>query len=301
MEKIPAENYLRYFIDRVQEVDGFKKIIKNLKTRVMCIYGPEGIGKSILLSKMMKECEKQGIRWNYTEWSDRSRYGYLDLMRKIRDETSPSKFELFNDQVNFYTKEQYDLKIKLEGDAIQNVNVLQGGEIQKSGVDVHVGHKVEIKDLGSNALRRDQDGSDCEMIIELTRAFMSCLQDAVRESFLVIFLDALEKADEPTKSWIRKEFLEPIRDEKISNMIVVLASREKFELNTSFFECTQEHKLRPFQTDHIQEYLSRYGFEKNKQLAEFICGITKGNPSQIAIHTINYIKYQQDKPQEANV
>ena len=300
MEKIPAENILKYFVDRVQEVDGFKKIIGNLARRVMCIYGPEGIGKSTLLSKMMEECEKQGIRWNYTEWRDLSRYGYLDLTRKIRDETSPSLFQLFNDQVNFYTKDQYDLKIQLEGGTTQNVNVLQGGEIQQSGVTVHVGPKVEIKDLGSNTLRRDRNVSDCEMTIELTRAFMPCLQAAVRESLLVIFLDALEKADEPTKSWIRDEFLVQIRDEKLSNLIVVLASREKFELHPSFFDCTHEYELRPFQTDYIQEYLSRHGFKKDELLADCILANTNGNPSQIAIHTINLIKLQQKKLQEAN-
>jgi len=298
--KIPSTNILKDFVDRVQELDGFEKMVGNLAKRVMCIYGPGGIGKSILLSKMMEECEKRGMRWNYTEWRDSKHYGYLDLMRKIRNETSPSLFLLFNDRVNFYMEPQYDLKIQLEGGAIQNVKVLEGGEIQQSGVTIHVGHKVVITDSEINIPRPDRNVTDDEMMIELTCAFMPCLQATVRESPLVIFLDALEKADEPTKSWIRDEFLVPIRDEEISNLIVVLASREEIELDPSFFDCTDKYELRPFQTAHIQEYLSRRGVEPNETLIDFIFATTKGNPIEIATNTNSLLQLRQKRQREAN-
>jgi tetratricopeptide (TPR) repeat protein len=261
--KIPAKHILQEFVDRTREVAGFERLLSDstgdFPRRIMCIYGPGGTGKSVLLSRMMAECELREIGWVYIEWEDSRRYNYLDVMRMIRDSTAPHLFHLFNDRVNFYTVHDYNLKIPLEVGTIQDVQVLSNGEIQQSGVTIHVGH--EIKDFTVNILRPDRDVTEGEVIIECTRAFMRCLHARITKKPLVIFFDALEKADEHTVKWIWAELLERLRDQEITNLLVILAGRNPFEPDATFFDCAEEYELMPFQVEHIIEYLGKRGAE----------------------------------------
>ena len=294
--KVPAKNILKQFVDRAREFMGFEKMLGSPDICIMCFYGPGGIGKSLLVSRMINECENRGLRWVYIEWEDSRRYNYMDVMRKIRDDTEPSLFELFNDRVNFYTVPEYNLKIPIEGGAIENVEVLSGGEIKQSGVSVHLGHKVEIKDLMINIQRPDRDVTEDEIIIGCTHTFMPCLKAVIGDKPLIIFLDALEKADERTLHWIKNELLKRVRDEEIPNLFIALSGRKPFELDPSFFEISDEYELQPFQANDILEYLVKRGFEEeDNKLADFIHYTFKGNPKEIATSVDSFIRFQRKK------
>ncbi|MGH8064755.1 MAG: ATP-binding protein [Candidatus Entotheonellia bacterium] len=301
--KIPAKHILQEFVDRTREVAGFERLLSDSSEdspgRIMCIYGPGGTGKSVLLSRMMAECERRGIGWVYIEWEDSRHYNYLDVMRMIRDTTAPHLFHLFNDRVNFYTVHDYNLKIPLEVGTIQDVQVLSNGEIQRSGATIHVGH--EIKDFTVNILRPDRDVTEGEVIIECTRAFMRCLQARVSETPLVIFFDALEKADEHTLKWIWAELLERLRDQEITNLLVILAGRNPFEPNTTFFDCAEACELMPFQVEHILEYLGKRGLEGREDFAEFILANSDGNPLQVALSVNNFIRFRRKRQSDGEL
>jgi hypothetical protein len=104
------------------------------------------MGKSSLLSRFMSECNHRKMRWIYLEWRDSRRYSYLDVMRRVRQESDPSLFHLFNDRVDFYTVPQYTLKIDLRGGNIQDVQVEVGGLLSGSTGPIHVGHNIHIPD-----------------------------------------------------------------------------------------------------------------------------------------------------------
>lgn len=283
MAKIPAQHLLKQFVDRIREMAEFTKMIKGSGVCLMCIQAPGGMGKSQLLHRMMDECDKQGMKWVSIEWEDSKKYNYLDIMREIRDQAKEDVlFQLFNDRVNSYMKPDYTLKIQLEGNAIEDVHILEGGDIKHSNVTVHAGHTVEIRDCNISVPRPDRDLSGIEF--KLTEAFMPCLRALVSKAPLVVFLDALEKTDEPTRNWIGKQFLTQVRDREIENLFVVLAGRQEFPLDPSFFSCRVRYDLRPLEREHIRDYLLRQEFarEVSDVLVDTFYGWTKGEPLRLA-------------------
>ena len=294
--KIPAAHILKQFVNRTREVAGFKNLLSDKTKRIMCINGPGGIGKSVLLSRMMEECNGRKLDWVHFEWEDSRRFNYLDVMREIRKATDPTLFQLFTDRVNFYMKPNYKMKIALDAGPIQNVEVLKGGEIKQSGVTVHVGHKVEIKDSMINVQRPDRDVTEDEIVIDLTNAFMPCLKALTYERPLVIFLDALEKADEFANAWIWDELLTRVRDEEIRNLLVILSGRNTFEPDPTFFDSSEIYALKPFKSEHILDYLEKRGLDRMDFLADWILANSdKGNPLKVAQGVNNYILLQREK------
>lgn len=283
MAKIPARHLLKHFVDRVREMAEFDKMLKGSGVYVLCIQAPGGRGKSQLLHRMMEECDLQGVSWVSIEWEDSRKYNYLDIMRQIREQSNQDVlFQLFNDQVNSYMKPEYTVKIQLEGSTIENIHVLESGEIQQSNITVHAGHNVEIKDCNISIPRPDRDLGKIEF--KLTESFMPCLRTCTSKAPLVVFLDALEKVDDPTRTWISKEFLTQVRDHDINNLFVVLAGRQEFPLDPSFFSCRVVYDLRLLEREHIRDYLSKQGFVENVSdvLVETFYSWTQGDPLQLA-------------------
>ncbi len=294
--KIPAAHILKQFVNRTREVAGFENLLSDKAKRIMCISGPGGIGKSVLLSRMMEKCAERKLDWVQIEWEDSRRFNYLDVMREIRKATDPTLFQLFNDRVNFYTVPNYEMKITLDAGPIQNVEVLKGGEIKQSGVSVHVGHTVEIKDSMINVQRPDRDVTENEIVIGITNAFMPCFKALTSEHPLVIFLDALEKADELANAWIWDELLTRVRDEELRNLLVILSGRNTFEPDPTFFDSSEVYVLKQFKSEHILDYLEKRGLDRMDYLADFILANSAGgNPLQVAQGVDNFIRLQRQK------
>jgi predicted ATPase len=293
--KGPSVHRSSAFVDRTWEITQFESLIRGSAQRIMCICGPAGIGKTSLIKRMIEECKRQEVRCVYVGWEDSKRYSYLDVMREIRDEVNePLLFQLFNDRVNFYFVPDYVPKIILES-SIKNVQVLPGGEIQRSGTVVHIGHEVKIEDLEINIPRPDRDVTEEEVIIQCTRAFMLCLRALASENPLMIFLDAVEKADRLTVKWIWNDLLVQVRDQEIPNLFIVIAKRGSFELHPAFFNCTELCELQPFQIHDILEYMSKRDSEliREETLAKYIFAEHSGNPLKIAQSIDNFIRFKR--------
>lgn len=256
--EIPDEVVLREFVDRKPILAALRDMLDNPGSprRAMWVYGPGGMGKSILLSRMMKECRERNARWLHAEWRDTERYSYLDLMRRLRDVSRrPDLFSLFTDQVNRFTKSGYPTEIKVDLGSISDINILENGRIEQGGVEIHVGHVV--KDLNITVVREDFDVCDRNARIELTRAFLPCMEALVSRRPMVLMLDALEKAHPSTLAWIFDELLERIGRDRLPNVFLVLAGRESApdaDLNR-FRHCLRPYSLGLLQSDDIREFL----------------------------------------------
>lgn len=281
--KIPDEHKLEHFVDRHRVLTEFDNMLSTGARRIMCLQGPGGIGKSLLIKRLLKECLQKGFHGIYIEWRDSSRFNYLEVMRLIRDSADPVLFHLFNDRVNYYTKPEYTLKIALEGGGIQGVEVLSQGEVKQSGVTVHVGHQIEIKDLNINMPRADRAVTPEEILIESTRAFLACLKALSAQQPTVIFLDALDKADDLTRAWVWEQLLERLKEPEIPQLSVIIAGREKMDPHPTFFECTTIFELQPFRPDDIVDYLERRGLERSQLAADLIYSHEGGIPIKVAM------------------
>lgn len=295
--KIPSEHILGAFVDRVDALNGFTSILGDENKRIMWIAGPSGIGKSVLLSRMMFECRQREVPWLHVEWHSSHRYGYLDLMRRLRDVADrPEVFNLFNDRVNYFTKPGYEVTIKLDAGDISNVRILEGGVIESSGTQIHVGHTVEIRDLTIPVQRPDFNLDDRTFQLELTNAFFPCFQALTRERPHVLFLDALEKADQSTLSWLWDELFTRVSEREIVNVFVVLAGQQAVEVPPRLFDCMRTYQLQPFRTPDIEEYLRRRGIAENEvsTLARFLTPTAK-TPYEIANQTNAYLVFTREQ------
>lgn len=290
-----SDYLLRSFVDRSREVRHFEGMLGGGPVRILAIQGPGGVGKSLLVDRMLDVCARRGIRPIRIEWDDSQRYNYLDIMRQVRDQTEISLFDLFTDRVNYYTKSEYELKINLTGGNIEHVKILEGGEIREAGVTIHVGHNIEITDSAISALRPDRDLQQDEVVIELTRTFMPCLRAVASQGPVCLFLDALEKADHLTLNWIVRHVLGAIRDQTILNLTAVISGRESVDLETSFFDCSEVCALKPFQLDDVLDYLEARAQVRDVKLATFVFSVANGDPRETATHVDNWIRFMRQQ------
>ena len=284
------EYLLKSFVDRTTELETFSKIVKKGAGHIFVVHGPGGMGKSLFLQRLIQECEELKAQSVLLEWDDSQRYNYRDIMRRIRDDTDIELFDLFTDRIKYFTERAYELKINISGGDIGEVEVLEGGEIRDSDVTIHVGHNIEIKDTQIDALRADRAFSEDEVRIELTHAFIPCLKAVTKKAPLVLFLDAIEKADALTPNWIERNLLAAIRDQTIPNFVAVVSGRECFELDPSYFECSRILKLEPFELPDILDYLEIRANTRDKPLGSFILATSKGNPRETATGVDTWIR-----------
>lgn len=299
--KIPAPHLLKYFVNRTREMGELERMLIDPQVRVLCLYGPGGMGKSVLLSKMLHVCNEKGLNTAYIQWEIDRSYNYLDIMRQIRDQTEPEiLFQLFNDKVNFFTNPEYKLKIQVEGGPIGDVHILENGEVQKANVTVHVGHTVEIKDL---QLKLDRSDAEAARIpFQLMEAFLPCLKALMQSNPVLVVFDGMEKPDASTKNWIWNEFLTQVRDQMLDKLFVVLAGREQFVPDPSFFDCTRVLELRPLGRSDVEDYVHRRGVAQcSADFLNLILATSNGKPYEIGVAVdalIRYLQQQQAAPND---
>lgn len=266
--------------------------------RIMCIHGGPGIGKSALLKLMEQTCTQRSIRWVEVAWLAEGRRDYIDVMRRIRNATEPALFSLFNDRLNEYTVPNYKVQVDISGPIIQNVQVLNGGRVEQSGVTVHVGHT--IGDLNISGLRPDRDVSDDEVITNVSTAFRLCLRALTARQPLVIMMDTLERADKLVLAWLRTELLWPICTNELPNLLVVLAGRESLGLDDDpkFFDYAVSYELQPFRDEHVFEYVKRRvpaADDIVETIASMILAAQTRVPLDVAKMVNNYVRYQRKR------
>jgi hypothetical protein len=291
----PRSRVLASFVDRTREFQEFEEMLQGSSRKILHVYGPGGIGKSLLIERMRYACHERGVYNAHIEWEDARPYTYLDIMRRVRDDTRQEFFQIFNDRVNFYTVPDYRVHLPSQDVSISDIPIQAGATIQQSDVSIHVGH--EIKDLHLNVLRPDRDVSDEEVIAGVTGAFMPCMQALTADCRLVLFFDAMEKIGpaDLALSWIKRELLERICDGELPNILVVLASRLPLDLDPTFFDYVAFYELRPFQGEDIQEYLQRRGLSQNSDFVDFILANFEGNPLRVAMSVNNFIRRRSQR------
>lgn len=216
-------------------------------------------------------------------------------MRQIRDQTEPDTlFHLFNDKVNFFTNPEYKLKIQVDAGSIGDVHVLENGEIQQSNVTVHVGHSIEIKDL---QLRLDRsDAETARISFQLTEIFIPCLKALAQDKPVLVVLDGMEKPDTSTQNWIWNEFLPLMRDQVVNKLFVVLAGREKFVPDPSFFDCSRVLELRPLGPNDVEDYVHRRGVAQcSAEFLNLILAETEGEPLKVGITIDKLMRFLQQQ------
>src|SRR5690242_21536972 len=92
---------LAAFVDRHDELSRFCEMLDTDEKPIMLVWGEDGIGKSSLLARLIHECGSRNLRKTEVFVSKSRFNGYLEILRKIRDDLGPDLFANFTQLVNY--------------------------------------------------------------------------------------------------------------------------------------------------------------------------------------------------------
>ena len=288
---------LEEFVNRSEEFSEFEESLKTGDPPIIVFWGSGGIGKSLLLTKMIHHCSVNKLNKSEITWTDTRNHNYLAIMRKIRDDFGAQYFNTFTDLVNYFTVSQYELNIKFDG----SINVAENAHIEAGTVGDIAG--IIIKDLMIPVPRDDLAVPEDEKLTRLTDKFIDnfslALADLPPDKPLIVFMDTVEKMSDSTKSWIWEELFDRVSKGLLPNVRFVLCGREEPppDVSRDIMLVVAETELKPLLHEHIVEYLEKRGIDKKLQdaLATMVMAQTDGNPLQIANNVDSFLRTAKNK------
>ena len=298
MTRNSQEQRLATFVDRVKEMNMFQRFLDPElgEKPIMFIWGQGGYGKSSLLSRMLQECNQRTMKKSQILWSNSDKPDYLSAMRKIRDDLGSEHFLEFNDKVNYFTKEGYELRnnyqvtvlLKADGKVeVGNGMNLEGG----SQVTNMAG--VLIQDLKLVVPRPDKEIHEDQRMKELTTTFLFCLNRlASAQAPVVIFMDAVEKMTLSTSEWVWEQLLKRACENELPHVRFVMLGRVGPSLeNGNVYLMMEKAELGPLGLSDIEQYLRVKGVREDlcSPLALMLHGVSKGFPLQVAAQADEFL------------
>jgi hypothetical protein len=284
------ERRLAEFVNREDEMRRFDDVIADTDKKIMVVCGDSGLGKSSLLARMTHQCAARGLRKAEVTWTDTRPHDYMAVMRKIRDDLDPPSFAGFTDLINFFTKNNYELTLRIEGPA--RLNIAEAARISESTVGDVAG--VVVKDFMINVPRSDMAVPDAERMARLTDRFIGDLRVFLAREPVVLFLDAVEKMSADTERWLWAELLTSVRDTSLRNLSVILCGQRRPALDRDWELCVEVAEIQPLGHGHIIEYLGKRGvpLDYRAVLATMLLAQTRGKAADIAKAVDAFLKLQ---------
>ena len=286
---------LAEFVDRIDEVERFCRMLESDEKHVMIVWGDAGMGKTSLRLRMVHECAQRQLRKAEVECGGTRTTGYQGIMRKIRDDVGLQYFNAFSDYVNFLTTPDYQPRISLNVSVqgMGSVDVARGAQISGAKVGDIAG--LVIKDNMLVLPRTDIAVPEEERMMRLTDRFIEGLSAALNEGMLVVFLDAVEKMSLTDGRWLWEELLLAMREGRLTGIKFVLCAQDRPQLDRDWRIFVEEAELQPLALEHIEAYLEKRGVEEAQReaLAIMLLGNTKGKISLIAEQVDSFLALLQ--------
>jgi len=176
------------FVNREKQWLGFLKMIngETLK-QIMIIEAPEQMGKTWLIQKMEHEATRRAIPLSLWDFTRRYSWNYLSLVRLARDRIGPEYFNHMTEVINNST-------------SLGPFPYAQEGAGRSRHADSPRDNFGDVQ-ADSDIVRRNSE-------MQITDAFLKCL-DALSMGQRVLFLlDAVEQAPEESMRWVVHNLLE---------------------------------------------------------------------------------------------
>lgn len=184
------------------------------------------MGKSSLQAEMIQEVQRRCMPRAHIVWTETRPYGYLGVMRKVRDDIDPRGFKPLTDLINYFTVARYELDVRLHG--ASRLSALQNATMQNSAIG-NISN-VTIQDLRLDGARPDMAVPEDERMMTLTDSFLECLAKITTDRLTVLFFDATEKMRSETWQWLHNELLHKVCSGDLPFVRVVLCGRNAPEM-----------------------------------------------------------------------
>ena len=277
---------LNYFVDRDVEVTRLLNFVADGGDRVMTVCGSAGLGKSLLMEKMIHECANRKWRTSKVICRD-TRNDPLFIMRTIRDDLGVESFSAFTALVNAATQPpEPNIHIAVNAP----VSVGNGAQVSGTAGDIS-GIKI-VSDLMLD--RPDLARREREQLARITDAFIGGLTCCSRVEPPIIFIDDCQKMTGETKTWLAQELLFAVNEGIVGNAFFVLFTRESCHVPLQPASCLTE--LKPLTKDHIRQYLAKRGVRESDQelMARVLWTVTKGQTAAVANYVEAYLVQESE-------
>lgn len=277
---MPNEQRAKIFVDRTAEMQHFCQFLESNEKRAMLVCGEGGLGKSLLLNRMINDCNRHNLHTAKVEWTNTRNYDYLWLMRNLRDQINPAGFKAFTDLVNYFTVPTYNLHIN----NTNSISVACEAKVNNTTIRDLAG--IIIKDSFLVIPRDDLGISESDRMAKLTDQFIGdiCLELTLKPT--IVFFDAVEKMTSFTHRWVSDELLKSVADGRIPNIKFVLFARKHIKIDTKLKLSVEQINLKPLDIKDISDYLLKCDIDKNEHssIADMLLVMTEGNPQKVATY-----------------
>ena len=270
------EERLAYFVDRDDEMTHFRAMLDRGPKRILTVTGGEGIGKSLLMERMVHECALRKRRTIKIICRD-TRNDALFIMRSMRDDLAVECFGEFTTVLNTVTTP-----------IAPTVNVQINAPVTV-GSGLSAGEHAQIGDISAVKVTRDlmMDRMDparlaSERLALLTDPFLRGLQAALKDTAIVVFLDDCQKMTAEADRWLRDELLFAVKEGVLPNVYFVLLSQKQPDFDAWQY-LTHQAELRPLGREHITIYLEKRSIDEplRSELASMLWIVTQGRIAEI--------------------
>jgi hypothetical protein len=283
-----VEDRLSFFVDRDEEIAQFRAMIDRGPKRILSVTGGEGLGKSLLMERMVYECALSKRR-TIKIICRNTRNDALFIMRSIRDDLAVECFEEFTKLWN-----------ALAAPIAPTVSVHVNAPITV-GAGLTAGRHAQLGDITGVKITQDlmMDRMDparrgAERLALLTDPFLRGLGAALQDGSIVVFLDDCQKMTAEAEQWLRDELLFAVKEGLLSNAYFVLLSQKTPDLDAWRY-LTDQAELRPLTRDCIAIYLEKRSIEEpvRTDLVSMLWVVTKGRIAEIERYVEAYLQERQ--------
>lgn len=274
---IIRERRLEAFVDRKAELRAFLEMLETEDRPIMSIWGRSGMGKSSLISRLVKECIRSDVRIVEIDCK-RARYksSYLEIMRSVKEELGVEHFQGFTDLVNhFFTVPDHKIQVNVGTTGGVDVNVQAAGERA-------VVAGVIIRDSNFVLPRQDITVPEEQRMARLTDRFLADLQPLAQKNLIVFFFDHVDDAMAETRHWIWGELLRAVLTGRLTHCRFVLCGQQPPPSDQEISDMWRA-ELKPLGFADVAEYLTKQkGLEYSENeftlVAKWLVASTQGIP-----------------------
>jgi len=288
---------LAAFVDRHDELSRFCEMLDTDEKPIMLVWGEDGIGKSSLLARLIHECGSRNLRKTEVFVSKSRFNGYLEILRKIRDDLGPDLFPNFTQLVNYIFPDprqaRAPVKIEVGGGA---QSVLERAQLQNVTVHGDIAGII-IKDCMINVPDPTLNIPPQDRMNLLTAEFLKDLAPVVENNMLVVLFDDIQELTDETYKWLWEGIISAVDEGRLKKVRFVLCGRAKPPLEGAAALSVKEAPLQPLGVTDVEDYLERSGHiaEGRADAAKMLWAASGGVPLKVALTVDSYFQVFKDK------
>lgn len=256
---------LKTFVDRKGELAHFCDLLTGQGKPIFAIWGPEGRGKTTLMSRLRKECHDRDISAIQFTWQPKKKVPYTAIMSKIAKQCGRQHFSAFYELREKFVRQDKQLDITLR--SIGHARVAEGATFEGSEVNKMAGTLIE--QLNIDGIFGNREEERIERRLRLTANFAEGLSEASREKPIVLFFDGIDEASEETQTWFFTDICDAFDEDSVGNTYVVIFTSTEPPIHHDAEIYVDCRPLARLSKEHIAEFIRLRGCDLTDTDSEY--------------------------------